>query len=101
MRSQLELVLLNGRFWTGNRSQPWAEALASQGERIVAVGSNDEIKELRGPQTAVIDLQGNLAIPGFIDDHTHFVSGGFQLLSVDLRNAGNAEEFAQLIKAKA
>ena len=96
-----DLILLNGRIWTGNNSQPWAEALASSGERIIAVGRTDDVKNLTGPQTNVIDLQGRLALPGFIDDHTHFLSGGFQMLSVDLRNTRSPAEFAQRIRSKA
>ena len=96
-----DLVLTNGRIWTGNKQRPWAEAMASRGGRITAVGSGDEIKRLINDQTRVIDLKGRLALPGFIDDHTHFVSGGFQLLSVDLRDAATGEEFARRIKAHA
>jgi len=96
-----DLILFNGRLWTGNKSQPWAEALAARGERITAVGSTEEIKRLAGPETRRIDLQGKLALPGFIDDHTHFMSGGFQLLSVDLRDAQSEQEFARRIKEKA
>jgi predicted amidohydrolase YtcJ/beta-lactamase class A len=96
-----DLVLTNGRVWTGNKSLPWAEAVASRGERIIGVGSGEEIRKLINPQTRVIDLKGGLALPGFIDDHTHFMSGGFQLLSVDLRDAATEEEFARRIKEKA
>lgn len=93
-----DLVLLNGRVRTGNRAQPWAEAIASRGERIIAVGSNNDVKKLTDSTTRVIDLRGRLAVPGFIDDHTHFVEGGFHLLSVDLRDAATPEEFARRIK---
>ena len=96
-----DLAITGGRIWTGNKAQPWAEALASRGERIIAVGSNDEIKKLIDSHTQVIDLQGKLSTPGFIDDHTHFMSGGFQLLSVDLRDAATQEEFARRIKTYA
>ncbi len=96
-----DLVLTNGRIWTGNKARPWVEAVAARGERIIATGSSDEIKKLAGTETRVIDLQGRLALPGFIDDHTHFMSGGFQLLSVDLRDAATQEEFARRIKAHA
>ena len=92
-----DLAILNGRLWTGNKFQPWAEALASRGERIVAVGSNDDVKRLIDSKTRVIDLQGRLALPGFIDSHTHFIEAGFHLLSVDLRDAATPEEFARLI----
>lgn len=96
-----DLALINGRVWTGNKSAPWAEAVASRGERIVAVGSNDEIKKLIAASTRVIDLQGRLALPGFIDDHTHFIDSGFHLLSVELRDAATPAEFARRIKEHA
>jgi predicted amidohydrolase YtcJ len=96
-----ELALINGRIWTGDKSRPWAEALASRGERIIAVGTGDDIRKLITADTRVIDLQGRLALPGFIDDHTHFMNGGFQLLSVNLRDAATPEEFARRIKAHA
>ena len=96
-----DLALINGRFWTGNKSQPWVEALATRGERITAVGSSIDIKKLAGANTRVIDLLGRLALPGFIDDHTHFMIGGLHLLSVDLRDAATPEEFARRIKERA
>ena len=95
------LILINGRLWTGNKSHPWAEALASRGERIVAVGSNGDIRKIADAKTRVIDLQGRLALPGFIDDHTHFIESGFHLLSVDLRYAATPEEFALRLKGHA
>jgi predicted amidohydrolase YtcJ/beta-lactamase class A len=98
---QADLVLTNGRIWTGEAAHPWAEALAVRGQRLIAIGTSDKIKMLVGAQTRVIDLRGRLAVPGFIDDHTHFVSGGFQLLSVDLRAARTPAEFAARIKAQA
>jgi predicted amidohydrolase YtcJ len=96
-----DLILINGRLWTGSGSHPWAEALASRGERIIAVGSNIDVKRLADAKTRVIDLQGKIALPGFIDDHTHFIEGGFHLLSVDLRDAPTPEEFAIRIKGHA
>lgn len=96
-----DLALVNGRIWTGNPAQPWAEAAASRGERLIAVGANGEIQKLVSNGTRVIDLQGKLALPGFIDDHTHFIYGGFQLLSVDLRDARSQQEFARRIGEQA
>lgn len=95
-----DLILVNGRLWTGNQSEPWVEALASTGERIVSVGSNAEVRKREGPGSRVIDLGGKLAVPGFIDAHTHFVTGGFHLLSVDLRDAADESEFARRIEEK-
>lgn len=96
-----DLALMNGRIWTGNAAQPWAEALAGRGERLIAVGTNTEVRNLETSATRVIDLQGKLALPGFIDGHTHFMSGGFQLLSVNLRDARTEQEFARRIGEQA
>ena len=67
-----DLVLLNGRVFTAVDAQPFAEAIAIRGTRIVAVGSNQEISSLAGPKTRRIDLSGHLVIPGINDTHTHF-----------------------------
>ncbi len=65
------------------------------------MGSSEEARKLIGPETRVIDLQGKLALPGFIDDHTHFIDSGFHLLSVQLRTAATPAEFARRIKEHA
>ncbi len=95
------LILKNGVVWTGVEDRPAAEALAIDGERLVAVGSNSEIEAFRSDRTAVVDLAGRFVMPGFIDNHTHFVSGGFQLLGLDLRSAASETEFAGRIAAYA
>jgi hypothetical protein len=96
-----DLVLLNGKVWTGNPQQPLAQAIAVRGERILAVGSVEQVRSLVDRHTQVIDLQGKLALPGFIDNHTHFMSGGFQLLTVSLRDAQTEKEFARRLGEKA
>ena len=96
-----DLVFVNGKVWTVDKQKPNAEAVAVLGGRILAVGSDKEITQLIGPRTTVIDLKGRRMLPGFIDNHTHFMSGGFQLQSVDLRYAKSEEEFAALIRARA
>ncbi len=93
-----DLIFINGKIWTVDKSKPVAQAIAVLGDKIIAVGSNSEIKRYAGKNTEVVDLKGNLMLPGFIDDHTHFVSGGFQLMSVNLRDAKTPEEFARRIK---
>jgi predicted amidohydrolase YtcJ len=92
-----DLILTDGRFWTGVVNSPWAEAVAIRGERIVAVGSRADVAKLAAPTTRTVDLGGKLGLPGFIDDHTHFIDGGFQLLSVDLRDAKTQVEFRRRI----
>ena len=96
-----DLVLLNGSVWTVNPDQPWAEAVAMKGEKILEVGSTAEIKKAVGNKTQVIDLNGDLVLPGFIDSHTHFLDGGFSLLSIQLREVKSREEFVSRIKERA
>lgn len=76
-----DLILLNGKVFTAELGKPYAEAVAIRGERILAVGSSDEIKRLANAKTRVIDLQGRTVIPGINDAHFHFspVPQGFHL----------------------
>ena len=69
-----DLVLMNGKIVTVDDAIPEVQALAVSGDRILAVGSNEEIKPYVTQKTEVIDLEGKLAIPGFIDGHGHFTS---------------------------
>ena len=96
-----ETIFVNGSVWTVDSSNPHVEAVAVLGDRILSVGSTAEIRKLAGPGTTVVDLEGRLMLPGFIDNHTHFSSGGFQLQSVDLRFAETEREFARLIGERA
>ena len=93
-----DLLIVNANIHTMDRSHPAAAAIAIHGNRIIAVGSNDEIKKLAGADTKVIDAKGRLVLPGFNDAHVHFMSGGFQLSSVDLRDANTPQEFAERIR---
>ncbi|MCA1635442.1 MAG: amidohydrolase [Acidobacteria bacterium] len=93
-----DLVITNANVRTMDRQRPAAEAVAVLGNRIVAVGSNAEIRRLAGSRTRVIDARGALVLPGFNDSHVHFLSGGFQLSSVDLRDAPTPQEFAERIR---
>ncbi|HYN24253.1 MAG TPA: amidohydrolase [Pyrinomonadaceae bacterium] len=92
------LIVFNARVHTMDSGKPTAEAVAVYDQRVVAVGSNKEIKEMAGAGTRVIDAQGQMVLPGFNDSHVHFLSGGFQLSSVDLRDADTPEEFAERIR---
>ncbi len=100
--SRVSLVVVNGRIWTGNPDQPWAEALAAVGERLVAVGTNREVEEAlaargAGARPARVDARGALVVPGLIDSHVHFLEGGSRLASVQLRDAKTREQFVQRI----
>jgi predicted amidohydrolase YtcJ len=98
MAGGVTLAVVNARIWTGEPSQPWAEALAVGDDRIVTVGSNAQVEELAAGER-VIDAEGRLLVPGFVDTHVHFLSGGFGLSSVQLRDAATPEEFTARIRA--
>src|ERR1044071_2826841 len=88
------LVILNGRIHTMDPNRSIAEALAISGNRIAALGSTEEIRALAGSGTRVVDASGRLVLPGFNDSHVHFLSGGFSLSSVDLRDAKSPQEMS-------
>jgi predicted amidohydrolase YtcJ len=93
-----DMVVFNGRIFTVDAAQPWAQAVAIRDGKFVAVGKDEEIKRLVGKDTEVIDLQGKLALPGFNDAHLHFTNGGLYLLGIDLRPARDEKEFARILK---
>lgn len=76
-----ELILYNGKVFTSDPINSNAEAIAIRGERILAVGSNEEIKKLANAKTRLIDLQNRVVTPGFNDAHFHFMPDpkGFNL----------------------
>jgi hypothetical protein len=93
------LAIVNARAWTGKPAQPWAEAVAARGDRIVAVGATAAVRKLVSPQTRIIDAHGQMLAPGFIDSHVHFLDGGFSLTSVQLRDARSKAEFVDRLRA--
>lgn len=93
-----DLILVNAKVRTMDEAKPSAEAIAVIDNKIVAVGSNAEIRSMSGAKTKMIDAGGKLVIPGFNDAHVHFLEGGYQLSSVDLRDAKSPAEFTQRIK---
>jgi predicted amidohydrolase YtcJ len=95
-----DLVLVNGIVRTMDPAGSTAEAVAVRGGRVVRIGRSADLKAMAGPGTRVIDLEGAAVLPGFIDSHTHFLSGGFALASIQLRDVRSREEFASRIAAK-
>jgi predicted amidohydrolase YtcJ len=92
-----ETIYLNASIWTGVPDAPRAEALAIAGGAILATGSSSAMAKHKGENTRIVDLGGKFVVPGFTDVHTHFMSGGFQLASVDLRTAESPGEFARRV----
>ena len=66
-----DYLFTNGKVYTANKKQPWAEAVAIKGKEIVFVGSNDNAKAFQDKHTKVTDLNGKMLLPGFIDTHAH------------------------------
>lgn len=93
------LAVVNGRVWTGDPAQPWAQAVAVRGDRIAMVGSDDAVRATIGADTRVVDARGGFVCPGFIDTHVHLLTGGFALSSVQLRDAATREDFVARIAA--
>jgi predicted amidohydrolase YtcJ len=96
-----DLVLLNGRVVTVDETGPEAQAVAIAGDRIAAVGSDRAIRRHVGPATRVIDLEGRLAVPGFIDGHAHFLGVGEALINLDLTKAESWDEIVAIVAAAA
>jgi len=97
--SKAEIVIQGGAVWTGlsaGRGRPGAVAIV--GGKILAVGDSAEISRYIGSKTQVLEARGGLIMPGLADGHTHFVDGGFQLASVDLRDAATPQEFVRRLK---
>jgi predicted amidohydrolase YtcJ len=92
-----DAIYFNANVWTGNAQQPKAEALAIDDGNIVAVGNSAEIQNLGDAKTRSVDLKGAFVVPGFIDNHVHFVNGGLALAQVDLRDAATPAEFSRRI----
>ena len=91
------LVLTNGKIVTVNAEQPEAEALAIMGDTIAAVGSNADIAAYIGEATTVIDLDGKLAIPGFIEGHGHYMGLGESRLILDLTTAKSWQDIVDMV----
>jgi hypothetical protein len=93
-----DLLLIQGRIYTGNPNQPWVETVALGAGKILGVGSAEATSVYRGKNTKVIDLGGRMAMPGMIDTHTHFLWGSYGLAGVQLYDAKNVAEVRKLLQ---
>src|SRR6185436_8017767 len=98
----VDVILTGGKVITVDERFTIAQALAVKGDRVVAVGSNEDISALAGPATRRIDLAGRAVVPGMIDDHAHYMEEGV-LWTDELRldNVTTRAKAIEMMKAKA
>ena len=94
----MKTAFVNGKIYTVNKLQPYAECVIIEGNKIVFVGSDDDAKKIIDDKTKIVNLNEKLMLPGFNDNHVHFISGGFYLLGIDLRPANSTSEFKKILK---
>jgi predicted amidohydrolase YtcJ len=105
-KPKADVIFTHGNVYTGvvDSSSLGAgkrsEAIAVQGDRILAVGTRDEVMKTKGPDTKIVDLDGHFVMPGFNDAHLHLASGGFAKLNVDEVGAKTLDEFRERLRAK-
>lgn len=98
---QADLVLMNGKIVTVDEARPDAQALAVRDGLITAVGPEEEIRPFIGARTEVIDLEGKLGIPGFIESHGHFLSLGRTKMRLDLAGAKRWDDIVHMVEQAA
>ena len=92
-----DLIFHNGVIWTADESKPTVEAVAVRSGIIAAVGSTNDILEMTGPETQVIDLEDQFVIPGFIDTHIHMASAA-RFLEFNIMQTSTQDEFVTRIE---
>lgn len=95
------LLLLNGNFFTADSLKPQASAMAIAGDRILALGTEAEVRAMAGPNTETMDLKGAFAMPGFIEGHGHFAALGRSLQHLDLMHTKSWTEVVDMVAEKA
>jgi hypothetical protein len=94
-------ILTNANVYTVNPAQPWAQAVAVQGEKILFVGTDAEAKKFADAKTDIIDCKGQFLMPGLIEGHGHIHGMGASLINLNLMKAKNWEEIVSLVEAAA
>ncbi len=97
-RPPADIIITNARIYTVNPGQPWAEAVAIQDGRILAVGSSGTIARYRGPSTRLIDAQQHLLLPGLTNAHIHFYEGSISLTRLSLDEEASLTQIQQSVK---
>ena len=95
----VDVVLHNGKIITVDELHPEVQALGIRGDQLVVVGTNEEVDAYIGETTEVIDLEGQLAVPGFIESHGHFLGVGNAQMQLSLMDVQNWEEIVAMVAA--
>lgn len=98
---EADSILINGNVVTMDLARPTAQAIAIKSGRILAVGSNDAIKNYMGESTQVLDLDGKFTMPGFIEGHAHFVGLGESMMMLDLTKAKTWDDIVEQVEEAA
>ena len=96
-----DMVLINGTIATVDEKKPTVEAIAFKADRIIQLGTTNDIQQLVGEKTEVIDLEGNFAMPGIIEEHNHFSSIGTTLQNLNFIKSKNWEDIVAMVAEKA
>ena len=96
-QTRADRIYINAKIWTGDSSNERVTSLAVKDSTILFAGV--DYSPYQGPHTEVIDLGGRMVVPGFIDNHTHFLGGGYQLASIDLRQVKSQKDFIAVVRA--
>jgi predicted amidohydrolase YtcJ len=92
-----DLVLLDGKVWTGDPARPETEAIAIRGDRVLATGTSEAMRKLALPEAKTIELHGRRVLPAFNDSHVHIQMGGANLVGVHLTDTKSPAEFRHRI----
>jgi predicted amidohydrolase YtcJ len=92
-----DLVLTNGKVVTMEDELPEAQAIAMRGDRIIALGRAADMRSFVGPATQVVDLQGQLVVPGFVEGHGHFTGVGEAQLNLKLMPTTSWEQIVSMV----
>ena len=101
MSGPADLAFVGGGVYTVDAARPWVEAVAVRGSRIVAAGTDAEVREASGPATDVVDLSGRLLLPGFQDAHIHASAGGLNRTRVDLSESHARADYDRIVASYA
>src|SRR5512138_1454932 len=97
MTQSADLIITHAKVFTSDDSNPWAEAVAVKGNRIVYVGDHSGVLALREDHTRVVDGQGHTLTPGFIDTHVHLLWGAIWMSSAQLQGVRTKEDLRNVL----